>query len=172
MSVNATLRLAEALDALYAILMRLDVALSTRASEATIAIILAQLDVALSTRASEAAVAAILAQLQAYLPQSEYFVDDTAPNPDWNGLAIAANDETNPIDVEGYSNKTVYFLSTVAGTLTVEVEEPDGTYRDFDVVGITINILRAYHMPEQATNIKLRFDQIATVTAWLTRGVA
>jgi len=46
-----------------AILARLDVALSTRASQATVASILAQLDVALSSRASEATLASILAKL-------------------------------------------------------------------------------------------------------------
>jgi len=52
---------------LAAILAQLDVALSTRASEATVIAILAQLDVALSTRASQATVASILAQLDVAL---------------------------------------------------------------------------------------------------------
>ena len=107
-----------------------------------------------------------------YPPQSEYFVDDLAPNPEWNALLIAANDATDPMDVTGYANKIICFLSTVSGTLTIQVEEPDGTYNDFDVVGVTADIMKSYPMPEQATNIILSFSQAAIVTAILVRGVA
>lgn len=52
---------------LTSILAQLDVALSTRASQVTLASILTQLDVALSTRASQATVASILGQLDVAL---------------------------------------------------------------------------------------------------------
>ena len=144
----------------------LDVALSTRASEATLISILAQLDI-------------VLSDVQAYLltyrypPSTAYFGDDTAPYPDWDALGITGGDITLGVVVTGYAHKTICFISDTQGTLTIEVLEPDGaTWRDFDVLGITADILRSIQMEEQATQVRISFSEAATVSAWLTLGVA
>jgi len=151
---------------LTSILAQLDVALSTRASEATLISILAQLDI-------------VLSDVQAYLltyrypPSTAYFGNDTAPYPDWDALAIAGGDITLGVVVTGYAHKTICFISDAQGTLTIEVLEPDGaTWRDFNVLGITANILRSYQMEEQATQVRISFSEAATVSAWISLGVA
>ncbi len=108
-----------------------------------------------------------------YPPASAYFQDDGGAFPDWAALLIAALDTTLGVDVTGYSNKTIYFISDTQGTLTIEVLEPDGaTWRQFDVIGISTDTLRSYQMEEQATQVRLIFSEAATVSAWITRGVA
>jgi hypothetical protein len=143
-----------------------------------LASILSQLDVALSTRASEATITSILTRLGyliAYLypPSTAYFDDDASPFTDWDALLIAANDITLGVTVTGYTYKTIYFISDTQGALTIQVLEPDGTtWRDFDVLGISANVLRSYQMEEQVTQLRITFDQAATVSAWITLGVA
>lgn len=103
---------------------------------------------------------------------SEYFDDDTAPFPDWDALVIAAGDVTLGVDVTGYTNKTIYFISSVQGTLTIQVLEPDGaTWRQFDVLGVTAGTLRSRQMEEQATQVRISFSEAAMVSAWITMGV-
>jgi len=157
---------------LTSILGQLDVVLSTRASEATLLNVLTELGNILVVLGN------ILTQLNyliayMYPPSSAYFDDDTAPFPDWNALAIAANDITLGVVVTGYEHKTIYFISDTQGTLTIQVLEPDGaTWRALDVLGISVNTLRSYQMEEQTTQVRITFDQAATVSAWITLGVA
>jgi len=104
---------------------------------------------------------------------SAYFQDDGGAFPDWDALAIGAADITLGVDVTGYTNKTICFISDTEGTLTIEVLEPDAaTWRVFDVIGITVNTLRSYKMEEQATQVRIQFSAAATVSAWITTGVA
>ncbi len=111
--------------------------------------------------------------LNRYPPKTEFVKDDTDPFPDWDALAIAGGDATLGVNVTGYANKTIYFISSVQGTLTIQVLEPDGvTWRDFDMLGVTAEMLRSYQMEEQATQVRLSFSEAATVSAWMARGVA
>jgi len=104
--------------------------------------------------------------LYRYVPKNEYFDDDASPYPDWNNRDISADDETKEVNVEGYQNKTIYFLSDTDGTLTIYVSEPDGDWQTYDSVTITANTLKTYPMTGMAEKIKLKFSATAKVTAW------
>jgi len=117
--------------------------------------------------------AAPLSILNSYPPSSAYFQDDGGAFPDWDALAIVGGDLTLGVVVAGYAHKTICFISDTQGTLTIEVLEPDGvTWRGFNVLGVTADILRSYQMEEQATQVRISFSEAATVSAWLTLGVA
>ena len=85
---------------------------------------------------------------------------------EWNGKAIEADAVTDELPALGFTHKTFYFLSDADGTLTVEVKEPDGEWREYDSVSITANKLEQYTPPAQAVAFRLRFSASATVTAW------
>ena len=105
-------------------------------------------------------------------PRSVYFDDDTTPFPDWNALVIAGGDMTLGVDLTGYTHKTIYFLSTLQGTVTVMVLAPDGvTWTELDYFGVSSGQVRAYPMEEQVTQVRLMFSEAATVSAWITVGV-
>jgi len=103
--------------------------------------------------------------------REEYFVDPDGT--DWNGKSIGAGDSTEAIDVFMYGRKTIYFLSDTAGTLSVEVQEPDGTWRTYDTVSVSANDLLPYPVAEGSVQRRLRlsFDTAATVTAWISRRI-
>jgi len=85
---------------------------------------------------------------------------------EWNGASIGAGDETDPVITDIYAGKTIYFLSDTAGTLTIQVIDPDKVRRTYDTVNISAGELEAYIMSATAKRIALKFDTAATVTAW------
>ena len=88
-------------------------------------------------------------------------------------MAIGAGAITLGVNVAGYAHKTIYFISDTQGTLTIQVLEPDGaTWRDFDVLGVTVDTLRSYQLEEQVEQVRLSFSEAATVSAWISLGVA
>jgi len=84
----------------------------------------------------------------------------------WNGASISAGDQTNLVTVKEYAKKTVYFISDTAGTLTIQVVDPDGTRRTYDTVSIDADTLEAYIISGVVEKVALKFDTAATVTAW------
>jgi len=84
----------------------------------------------------------------------------------WNGASIDAGDETDPVTMGRYARKTVYFLSDTAGTLTIQVVEPDGTRRTYDTVSVDADTLEVYTISAVGERVALKFDTGATVTAW------
>ena len=94
----------------------------------------------------------------------KYFEDGDVGK--WNNVSISGGDETNLVTMGGYAKKTVYFLSDTAGTLTIQVVEPDGTRRTYDTVSIDADTLEAYIISGVVEKVALKFDTAATVTAW------
>jgi len=103
----------------------------------------------------------------------EKYFTDAGDGTDWNAKSITAGDSTNAVDVSLYSKRTVYFLSDTAGTLSVEVQEPDGTWQTYDTVSVSASALKSYNLPESNVqrNVRLSFDTAATVTAWIARRI-
>jgi len=85
---------------------------------------------------------------------------------DWNGTSISAGDQTDPVSMIGYAGKTIYFLSDTAGTLTVQVIDPDGTRRTYGTTSVDANSLEEYTISGVTRRVALKFDTAATVTAW------
>jgi len=131
----------------------LDVALSTRASQATLASVLAQLDVALSTRASQATVASILAALDVALstrateatavkliPIAKAQVFNTAlPAADNNILGADIAPTNSP------SFMQIYVCVAVAGILRVRRTRAAVTVSENLSDGQNLNINAAYN---------------------------
>jgi len=84
----------------------------------------------------------------------------------WNNASIDAGDDTKLVRIKKYTKKTVYFLSDTAGTLTIQVADPDGTRRTYDTVSIDADTLETYIISGVMRMIALKFDSAATVTAW------
>jgi len=103
----------------------------------------------------------------------EKYFTDAGDGTDWNAKSISGGDSTNAVDVSLYSKRTVYFYSDTAGTLSVEVQEPDGTWREYDPVSVDADTLKSYNLPESNVQRKVRlsFDTAATVTAWIARRI-
>jgi len=85
--------------------------------------------------------------------------------PLWSNVAIEADDESWPALVGGFDKKAIYFLSDTAGTLTIEIDVGDDTFRTFDTIAITANTMESYLTTYPLARIKLSFDTAATVTA-------
>jgi len=89
----------------------------------------------------------------------------------WNDASISGGDETKLELIRGYEKKTVYFLSDTAGTLTIQIVDPDGARKTYDTVSISANTLEPYPIsPGVAVEkVALKFDTAATVSAWLEK---
>jgi len=96
----------------------------------------------------------------------DYFRDSTHPYSPWNNKAISAGDTSGPVSCLGFDNKVVYFISNVAGEVTVQILEPDGTWRDYYSEAVAANELTAIVITAPAEFVRLTFNQDATVTAW------
>lgn len=84
----------------------------------------------------------------------------------WNDASISAGDETDPVMMEKYARKTVYFLSDTAGTLTIQIVDPDGERKTYGTTSVDADTLETYTISGVAGKVALKFDSNATVTAW------
>jgi len=84
----------------------------------------------------------------------------------WQDLSISAGDTTYGIPTKGYGKKTFYFVADAAGTLTIEVQEPDYTWRTYDTVSVSADTVETYLMNAEARGVRLSYDTGATVSAW------
>jgi hypothetical protein len=85
---------------------------------------------------------------------------------EWNAKSISAGATTDELPTLEYTNKTFYFLSNTAGTLTVQVKEPDGEWQTYDSLSVSAGVLTVYTMTGQAIAVRLSFSASAVVTAW------
>jgi hypothetical protein len=101
-------------------------------------------------------------------PRQAYFkgTDGTV----WNNASISAGDTTYGVICAGYGKKSIYFLSSVAGVLTVQVREPGGDWRNYDSIKVNANELTPYIITGDFEAFRLTFDTAATVTAWYVLG--
>jgi len=85
----------------------------------------------------------------------------------WGGKSIAAGETSLPLVTEGWREVTVFFKSSAAGDLTVQVD-PDGR-ADIDgwedYVTRTATTREFLTIDEHFTRIRLKFSAAATVTA-------
>jgi len=92
-----------------------------------------------------------------------YFTQDGA---EWNAKSISANDTTDRVPVGGHPKVTVHAYSDTAGTLTVQVREPDGEWRDYDTMSVSAGGSNSIVITGQASWIRVTFDAAATITCW------
>lgn len=95
----------------------------------------------------------------------DYFRDSSGV---WNAKSISADANTDGIPI--LAPLTIFFLSDTAGTLSVQVQEPDGNWHTADTVSIAANTLEVYTPTWKARGIRLSFDTAAIVTAWYRMG--
>jgi predicted GH43/DUF377 family glycosyl hydrolase len=98
-----------------------------------------------------------------------YLKDEDSEN-FWKGFTIGAGDRTAAIYVGEWRRKTLYFMSNVSGTLTIEVDPVgDGDFDAYDLptetATVSANTLKDILIEEDAKYVRLSFNRVATVTA-------
>lgn len=107
------------------------------------------------------------------LQTREKYFTDAGDSSDWNAKTITGGDATNGIDVSFYSKRTIYFFADASGNLSIEVQEPDGTWQTYDTISVSASALEPFNLPESNVqkNIRLSYDTGASVTAWIARRI-
>jgi len=80
--------------------------------------------------------------------------------------SIDAGWTSDPVNVSYYRDKTIYFYSDTAGTLTIQIKNLAGDVYDYDTVSVSANELEPYHFTHGAWKMRITFDTAATITAW------
>jgi len=101
-------------------------------------------------------------------PRKELFIDAGTERA-WDHLSISAGDATLPKKVLGYNDKTIYFKSDTAGTLTIDILAPTGDWMEYDTVSVDADTLEAYILTAAGYKVRLSFDTAASVTAFLIK---
>jgi len=84
----------------------------------------------------------------------------------WDGESISAGDATLPLVTAGWEDKSIYFYSDTAGTLTLEADVTgDGTWRNYLTRSVDANTLETIEPTGNSALMRLSFDTAATVTA-------
>jgi len=85
----------------------------------------------------------------------------------WDGESIDADESSPSQIIGGWEDKTIYFETDTAGTLTIEIN-PDGSgWRTYDTVSFDAGEFDDYSMTGEGGLIRLSFDTAATVSGWI-----
>ena len=100
----------------------------------------------------------------------------TRPRLLWDNEAIGIGETTEIVPCDGYSRKSVYFLTDTTGDITVEID-PDGggTWITlFTEAGIGVRAAAnpwAFGTEFEFIYLRVTFSVAATVTCWVVTGV-
>jgi len=86
-----------------------------------------------------------------------------------SGVVFGSGLCTEPLDVRYYRYKTFYWESAdSSGTMTVQVEDIQGGWHDYDTQAFTSGNLASYIMTGQATRVRLCNEPTmsGTINAW------
>lgn len=99
-------------------------------------------------------------------PREDFFFNTNGEI--WKNRSISAGETTAPFRAYGYGGKTIYFVSDTAGNLTLEVQDPGRTWREYpgSPYSISADDPEAIEPSHDFLQARISFDTAATVTAW------
>ena len=92
------------------------------------------------------------------LPPRVFPLYNTGTNTSWTALATSGNLQTShPVPVFGYTTKTLYFMATGAGTLTVQIYAGGG-WRTIATPAVAANTLVVYALASETPIVQCLYD--------------
>jgi len=92
------------------------------------------------------------------MPPRQYAMYKESTDTQWTGLATGGNLQTShPVPVWGYERKTLHFMATGAGTLTVQIYSGGG-WRDLATPAVAANTFLTYDLAVETPIVRCTYD--------------